>query len=112
MVFFDEARRILKTARSESLVDLITRSRSRGCCVMLLSQNPADFEGADYDFMSQIGTIIAFACSQSDRGLTALKGAYGRKLMATEFADSRLTEGLALCKLPQRAPEVIRCWQT
>jgi DNA sulfur modification protein DndE len=111
LLVIDEARRILKTARSESLVGMITRTRSRGCCVMLLSQNPGDFEGADYDFMSQIGAVIGFACNQSERGLTALKGPFGRKLMANEFSDSRLTEGLALCKLPQRAPEVIRCWQ-
>jgi hypothetical protein len=110
LLVIDEARRILKTARSESLVGMMARARSRGCCVMLLSQNPGDFEGADYDFMSQIGAVIAFACNQSDRGLSALKGAFGRKLMPSEFSDDRLKEGLALCKLPQRPPEVIRCW--
>jgi hypothetical protein len=110
LLVIDEAKRILKKARSDSLVDLITRSRSRGCCIMLLSQDPGDFEGTDYDFMQQIGTVISFACNQTDRGLTALKGVFGRRVMPNEFSDSRLTEGLAFCKLPQHEPEVIRCW--
>jgi hypothetical protein len=110
LLVIDEAKRILKKARSDSLVDLVTRSRSRGCCIMLISQDPGDFEGTDYDFMQQIGAVISFACSQTDRGLTALKGVFGRRVMPNEFSDSRLTEGLAFCKLPQREPEVIRCW--
>ena len=110
MLIIDEANRILRKSRSDSLVRLITQSRSRGCCLMLLSQNPGDFEGAEYDFLSQIGTVIAFACNQTDRGLTALKGVYGRRLMPNEFSDSRLTQGLAFCKLPQRDAEVVRCW--
>lgn len=110
LLVIDEAKRILKKAQSDSLVDLVTRSRSRGCCVMLLSQDPGDFEGTDYDFMQQIGTVISFACNQTDRGLTALKGVFGRRLMPNEFSDSRLTEGLAFCKLPQRDAEVVRCW--
>ena len=110
LLVIDEARRVLKTARSDSLVQMISRSRSRGCVTMLLSQNPGDFEGADYDFMTQIGTVIAFACNQSDRGLSSLKGVFGRKLMPAEFSDSRLSQGLAFCKLPERAAEIVKAW--
>ena len=110
LLVIDEARRVLKAAKSDSLVQMISRSRSRGCVIMLLSQNPGDFEGAEYDFMSQIGTVIAFACNQSDRGLSALKGVFGRKLMPAEFSDSRLTAGLAFCKLPERQAEIVKAW--
>lgn len=110
LLIIDEARRVLKTARSDSLVQMISRSRSRGCVIMLLSQNPGDFEGADYDFMTQIGSVIAFACNQSDRGLNSLKGVFGRKLMPAEFSDSRLTQGLAFCKLPEHTAEIVKAW--
>ncbi len=110
LLVIDEARRVLKKGKSESLIDLITRSRSRGCCIMLLSQDPSDFEGTEYDFMTQIGAVISFACNQTDRGLSSLKGVFGRKVMPNEFSDTRLTEGLAFCKLPQREPEIIQCW--
>lgn len=110
LLVIDEANRVLHKNRSESLQEMITQTRQRGCAVTLLSQNPKDFEGQDYDYMTQIGTAICFACNQSDRGLTPLKGIFGRKVMAKEFSENRLSEGLAFCKLPGRKPEVIRCF--
>lgn len=110
VLVIDEARRILAQARYQSLVDLVRQGRSKGEVIMLLSQDPSDFEGKADDFMTQLGTIIAFACSQSQRGLKALQGPFGRKLQSQEFTDTHLPPGVAFVKLPGRQPERIRCW--
>ena len=110
VVVIDEARKVLKNSKNDALVDIITKSRSKGVSVMLLSQDPSDFEGQEYDFMTQIGSVIAFACNQSKGGLRALEGAFGRKVQTREFADTYLEQGVAFCKLPGRQPERIRCW--
>lgn len=110
LLIIDEARRILAQERYQSLVDLVRQGRSKGGVVMLLSQDPSDFEGKADDFMSQLGTVIAFACAQSQRGLKALQGPFGRKLQPQEFADTHLPPGIALVKLPNRHAERIQCW--
>ena len=110
VVVIDEARKVLKNSKNDALVDIITKSRSKGVAVMLLSQDPSDFEGQEYDFMTQIGSFVAFACNQSTGGLRALEGAFGRKLQSREFADTYLEQGVAFCKLPGRTPERIKCW--
>lgn len=111
LLVVDEARKVLQERKSESLVDLVRQGRSKGSVVMLLSQDPSDFDGAADDFLSQIGTAIAFACAQNQRGLRSLAGVFGRKLQPQEFSDTYLTAGLAFVKLPGREPERIRCWQ-
>ena len=111
LLVLDEARKMLRESRSDSLVDLVRQGRSKGSVVMLLSQDPSDFDGQADDFTTQLGSVIAFACAQSVRGLGALQGVFGRKLQAGEFNDTYLTEGLAFVKLPGREPERIRCWQ-
>jgi hypothetical protein len=78
LLIVDEARKTLRERRSESLVDLIRQGRSKGSVVMLLSQDPSDFEGETDDFTNQLGTVVAFACNQSKRGLGALEGVFGR----------------------------------
>ena len=110
LLIVDEARKVLQEKKSESLVDLVRQGRSKGSVVMLLSQDPSDFDGTADDFLSQIGTVVAFACAQSDRGLKGLAGVFGRRLMANEFADTYLTPGLAFVKMPGRDPERLRCW--
>lgn len=110
LLVIDEARRILTNKKYQSLVDLLRQGRSKGQVVMLLSQDPSDFDGQTEDFTTQLGTVISFACSQSDKGLKALKGAFGRKLMANQFSDTTLGPGVAFCKLPNRDPENIICW--
>ncbi len=77
---------------------------------MLLSQDPSDFDGQADDFTTQLGTVIAFACIQSQRGLRSLQGAFGRRLQPGEFADTFLPPGVAFAKLPGREPERIACW--
>lgn len=111
LLVVDEARKVLQERRSESLVDLVRQGRSKGSVVMLLSQDPSDFDGAADDFLSQIGTVVAFACAQSQRGLRSLEGVFGRKVQSNEFSDTYLTPGLAFVKLPGREPERMRCWQ-
>ena len=106
----DEARRILAEKKYQSLVDLVRAGRSKGAVVMLLSQDPSDFDGQADDFTTQLGTVVAFACSQTQKGLRSLQGVYGRKLQSEEFADTRLPPGIAFAKLPGRQPEQIHCW--
>jgi hypothetical protein len=111
LLVVDEARKTLRERRSESLVDLIRQGRSKGSVVMLLSQDPSDFEGEADDFTSQLGTVIAFSCNQTKKGLGALEGVFGRKLQAAEFADTQLEAGVAFVKIPGEPPQRIRCWQ-
>lgn len=111
LLMLDEARKFLKEARSESLVEIVREMRSKGACAILLSQDPSDFEGEQDDFTTQLGAVISFACNQSRAGLRSLRGVYGRALQEREFLDTTLPPGVAFCKLPQRDPEQIRCWQ-
>ena len=111
MLIIDEAYRILNKNRSDSLVEMITQTRSKGCVLMLISQNPSDFAGGDYEYMTQIGSVISFACSQTDKGLAHLSGIFGRKLQPKEFSENLLTKGLAFCKLPDHKPLIIRAFQ-
>jgi hypothetical protein len=110
LLVLDEARKILLEHKYQSLVDLIRQGRSKGSVVMLLSQDPSDFDGQADDFTTQLGTVIAFACAQSTRGLRSLQGVFGRRLQPNEFVDTYLPPGVAFTKLPNREPERIRCW--
>lgn len=111
LLILDEARKVLQEKKSESLVDLIRLGRSRGSVVMLLSQDPSDFDGAADDFLTQIETVIAFACTQNQKGLGAMRKVFKRIVQVQEFSDTQLTPGLAFVKLPGREAERIRCWQ-
>ena len=106
-----EARKVLHENKSESLMDLIRLGRFRGSVVMLLSQDPSDFDGAADDFLTQIETVVAFACSQNQRSLGAMRKVFKRIVQVQEFSDTHLTAGLAFVKLPGREAERIRCWQ-
>ena len=110
LLVIDEARRILANKRYQSLVDLVRQGRSKGEVVMLLSQDPSDFEGQADDFTTQLGTIIAFACAQTQKGLRSLQGPFNRRVLPNEFADTYLPPGVAFAKLPGRDAERIMCW--
>lgn len=110
LLIVDEARKVLREKKYDSLADLIRQGRSKGSVVMLLSQDPSDFHGAADDFLTQIGTVVAFACNQNQKGLGALKSVFGRSLQANEFSDTYLPNGVAFVKLPENEPERIRCW--
>lgn len=111
LLVVDEARRILSEKKYQSLVDIVRQGRSKGSVVMLLSQDPSDFDGQADDFTTQLGTVISFACSQTQQGLRALQGVYGRKVQPKEFSDTWLGKGIAFAKLPNRPPERIVCWE-
>jgi hypothetical protein len=110
LLIVDEARKVLRDRRSESLVDLIRGGRSKGATVMLLSQDPSDFEGEVDDFTRQLGTVVAFACAQSQKGLRSLTGVFTRKVQPEEFSEAYLPKGVAFVKVPERQPERVRCW--
>ena len=107
----DEARKILAEKRYESLADLVRKGASKGQVLVLLSQDPSDFVGQADDFTKQLGTVVAFACAQSTRGLKGLGRAYGRKSQPQEFGDTTLPPGVAFAKLPNRAAERVRAWR-
>lgn len=111
LVVIDEARKILQEKKSDSLIQLVTRSAAKGLSAMLLSQDPSDFEGQSYDFTTQLGAVISFSCNQTHRGLRSLQGVFGRKLQSEEFSDSYLDTGVAFAKLPGRQAMRIKCWQ-
>ena len=54
LLVIDEARRILANKKYQSLVDLVRQGRSKGEVVMLLSQDPSDFDGQADDFTTQL----------------------------------------------------------
>jgi hypothetical protein len=110
LLIVDEARKVLRDRRSESLVDLIRKGRSKGVTVMLLSQDPSDFEGEVDDFTRQLGTVVAFACAQTQRGLRNLIGVFSRKVLPEEFSGTQLPRGVAFVKAPGRPPERVNCW--
>ncbi|MBP7830370.1 MAG: ATP-binding protein [Kiritimatiellae bacterium] len=110
LLIVDEARKVLRDRRSESLVDLIRRGRSKGVTVNLLSQDPSDFEGEVDDFTRQLGVIVSFACAQSQKGLRNMIGVFGRKVLPEEFSSAHLPKGVAFVKAPGRNPERVQCW--
>ncbi len=109
-LLIDEARRILSERKYQSLADLVRQGRSKGSAIMLISQDPSDFDGQADDFTTQLGSVIAFACSQTQSGLRALQGVYGRKVQPNEFIDTYLPTGVAFVKLPGRLAERVTCW--
>lgn len=112
LLVIDEARRILAEKNYQSLADVLRQGRSKGSVVMLISQDPSDFDGQADDFTTQLGTVVSFTCAQTTKGLRALQGAYGRKLQPAEFSDTHLPTGVAFCKLPGHEPERIICWES
>jgi DNA sulfur modification protein DndE len=110
LLIIDEAKTILSSKKYTSLSDLVRQGRSKGAVVMLISQDPGDFDGATDDFMGQLGTIIAFVCSKADRGIRPLEGQFGRKLRATDFSDAQLPKFVALVKTPDRRSMKVQCW--
>ena len=77
---------------------------------MLLSQDPSDFEGEVDDFTTQLGTVVSFACAQTQRGLRNLIGVFSRKVLPEEFSSGQLPRGIAFVKVPGRPPERVHCW--
>ena len=59
LTLLDEAHVVLKT-RLPALANLVRMSRSKGGVVVLASQSPDDFEGAEDDYLDNMGMTLAF----------------------------------------------------
>ncbi len=69
----DEAHQILRD-ELPSLSNLIRMSRSKGGSIMLISQSPDDFSGADDDFLNEMGLVAAFSTNASSRNVKRVLG--------------------------------------
>ena len=109
LLFVDEAERILKAKGARSIDALLRQGRSKGHAVMLMSQNPGDFQTQDHDLLAQVSAFAIFACKAAD-GLKLLEGPFGRKIMPNELAEQRLSRGVALVKVPNHLVARAKCW--
>ena len=109
LLWVDEAERVMRDPKVTALSDLVRQGRSKGGMVLLASQDPGDFRKVDNDFTTQLGTVVAFACNQTTKGLKAMQGPYGRKVQPQEFSDKHLDPFVAFCAVNRRAVNV-RAW--
>lgn len=78
----DEAHQILR-GKLPSLSNLVRMSRSKGGAIMLISQSPDDFSGADDEFLSEMGLVVAFGTNAPPRNAKRILGD-GAKLSALQ----------------------------
>jgi hypothetical protein len=90
----DEAHVILET-RLPALSNLIRMSRSKGGVLMLVSQSPDDFEGAEDGFLDNMGLTVAFN-TQAKPGPT-------KTIFGTGSSLADLGVGEALCRIRTEA---------
>ena len=69
----DEAHQIL-SSKLPSLSNLMRMSRSKGGVIMLISQSPDDFSGADDDFLNEMGLVAAFSTNASSKNVKRIFG--------------------------------------
>ena len=69
----DEAHQIL-SSKLPSLSNLMRMSRSKGGAIMLISQSPDDFSGADDDFLNEMGLVAAFSSNASSKNVKRIFG--------------------------------------
>lgn len=69
----DEAHRILG-ARLPGLSSLVRLSRSKGGCIMLISQSPDDFSGEDDDFLNEMGLVMALRTNADAKAVRRILG--------------------------------------
>jgi hypothetical protein len=98
----DEAHRILG-AKLPGLSNLIRLSRSKGGAVMLISQQPGDFDGEDDEFLAEMGLVAAFNTNARPAAVKRIRGA-GADL-------STLGTGEAWIKLRNDQPQRITAWR-
>ena len=87
----DEAHVILST-KLPALANLIRMCRSKGGCLMLVSQSPDDFRTSGENFLDNIGLAVTFN-TLAKAGV--LKEAYGQRIKELP----KLPRGQALCKM-------------
>ncbi len=69
----DEARRILGNSLP-GLSGLIRLSRSKGGCVILISQGPDDFSGEEDEFLNEMGLVVAFRTNADAKAVRRIVG--------------------------------------
>ena len=94
VALLDEAHIILKT-RLPALANLIRMSRSKGGVVLLASQSPDDFEGAEDSYLDNMGMTLAFN-SQAKPGPT-------KRIFGSAHSLTGLNVGEALCRIRAEA---------
>lgn len=94
VTMLDEAHVILST-RLPALSSLVRMSRSKGGVVMLVSQSPDDFEGADDGFLDNMGMTLAFN-TQAKPGPT-------KRIFGDGSSLTGLPVGQAVCRIRAEA---------
>ena len=103
VTLLDEAHVILKT-KLPALGNLIRMSRSKGGVLLLASQSPDDFEGADEGYLDNMGITLAFN-TQAKPGPT-------RRIFGDGHTLTGLNVGEALCRIRAEArTRKIVAWQ-
>ena len=87
----DEARRILGT-RLPGLSGLVWLSRSKGGCVVLISQSPDDFSGEDDEFLNEMGLVVALRTNAEARSVRRILGG-AAQLAALETGEAWVKPG-------------------
>ena len=103
LCMIDEARRILGKKPLPALSNLMRMSRSKGGAILLASQSPDDFSGAEDEFLNEMGLVVSF-------GTNARPGAAKRILGAgTNLAN--LKKGECYAKLREESQvKKIQAW--
>ena len=94
VTLLDEAHVILKT-RLPALANLVRMSRSKGGVVLLASQSPDDFEGAEDGYLDNMGMTLAFN-TQAKPGPT-------KRIFGSSYSLTGLNIGEALCRIRSEA---------
>ena len=102
LTMLDEAHVILST-RLPALGNLVRMSRSKGGSVMLISQSPDDFEGAEDGYLDNMGLTLAFN-TQAKPGPT-------KRIFGGTSSLTGLQRGEALCRIRSEArTQKVQCW--
>ena len=94
ITLLDEAHVILKS-KLPALANLVRMSRSKGGVVLLVSQSPDDFEGAEDGYLDNMGMTLAFN-TQAKPGPT-------RRIFGSGYSLTSLNVGEALCRIRSEA---------
>ncbi len=102
LTMLDEAHVILST-KLPALGNLVRMSRSKGGALMLISQSPDDFEGAEDSYLDNMGMTLAFN-TQAKPGAT-------KRIFGGAESLTSLQVGEAICRIRSEArTRKIRCW--
>ena len=103
LTLLDEAHVILST-RLPALANLVRMSRSKGGSVVLVSQSPDDFEGAEDGYLDNMGMTLAFN-TQARPGPT-------KRIFGNSGSLTDLQVGEALCRIRSEArTQKVLCWR-